>query len=312
MGVFQGIVDVIAHRLGVPDEALRMLRAARRFSGFDRTTLPAELVPMNVRQLARGVLNYAMLQVLEDWVLPFWVVKQFDLQDPSFTPRSHTGVFMNVTHRDWTGIGNPDCPVEPIVDPRGLVTPFRDGWSIDVWLHAGGESFFPSRSNDVQQSLVEGIPIVRTSWSHRGVDVAVTAWTSHGVLFQEVRLENQNAEKVQSRLGFAIRPFNPEGVALLHTIVRDGDTLRIGHDAQHLLLGHAHAGVGWLIGEGGLRGAVRVDSTRGGRYGCSVSPRTCHCAGCLRSRPPSRRVNMGFLLVHALSTLGPGRENGWT
>jgi hypothetical protein len=232
MRVFQGIVDVIAHRLGVPDEALQMLRAARRFSGFDRATLPAELVPMNVRQLARGVLNYAILQVLEQWVLPFWVVKQFDPRSPSFTPRSHTGIFMNVTHRDWTGIGNPDCPVEPIVDPRGLVTPFRDGWSIDVWLHAAGQSFFPSRSDDVQQSLVDGIPIVRTSWSHCGVDVAVTAWTSQEVLFQQVRVENQNAVRVRSRLGFAIRPFNPEGVALLYTIVRDDDVLHIGPDAR--------------------------------------------------------------------------------
>jgi hypothetical protein len=265
MGLFQGIVDVLAHRMGVPDEALRMFRASRRFSGFDKSTLPTELVPMNVRQLARGVLNFSMLQVLEDWVLPFWVVQQFDPRGPSFTPRSHTGVFMNVTHRDWTGIGNPDCPIEPIVDPRGLLTPFRDGWSIDVWLHVDGETFFPSRADDVHQCLVEGVPIVRTSWSHHGVQVAVTAWTCDGVLFQEVQLKNENPGGSRCRLGIAIRPFNPEGVALLHTIADEGGSLRIGKEAILRLSDRPTlvSGSTWEGGDCAQRfGSIRAEESR--------------------------------------------------
>ncbi len=65
-GYLDSFLELLARRLGVPPAALRMFRAARKFSGLQRSTLPVELVPLNVTQLARGVLNFAVLQTLED------------------------------------------------------------------------------------------------------------------------------------------------------------------------------------------------------------------------------------------------------
>ena len=31
-------------------------------------------------------------------------------------------------------MGHPDLPHYPIVDPRSVVTPYLDGWSVDAWV----------------------------------------------------------------------------------------------------------------------------------------------------------------------------------
>src|SRR6185503_2775847 len=60
-------------------------------------------------------------------------------------------------------------PVYPLVDPRGLITPLQDGWSIDFWLFdANGNALVPSRLHDesVTQSLLwESQQTVATSSS---------------------------------------------------------------------------------------------------------------------------------------------------
>ena len=46
----------------------------------------------------------------------------------------------------------PDCEELPIVDPRGLLTPLLDGWSLDGWLLAeDGRCLLPSRAADCRQ-----------------------------------------------------------------------------------------------------------------------------------------------------------------
>ncbi|HXX62995.1 MAG TPA: hypothetical protein VEO56_04280, partial [Bacteroidota bacterium] len=111
--LFELAVRRVAKALGVPDSALGMFRAANELSGLDRKTLPTELIPLNTLQLARGLLNFTLLQSLDGWVLPYWAVRQYDPGDPAFVPRSHLGLSINVTSRNWSAVGSPDCPVEP-------------------------------------------------------------------------------------------------------------------------------------------------------------------------------------------------------
>src|SRR5690606_26015685 len=91
-----------------------------------------------------------------DWVWPYWVVRQFDPRDASFIPRAFSFSHVNLTHRNWTAVGLPGLSIYPIVDPRGLVTPIQDGWSIDFWLiDAEGRMLVPSQLRDdaVEQRL---------------------------------------------------------------------------------------------------------------------------------------------------------------
>lgn len=198
-----------------------MFKAANAFSGISQGILPTELIPLNSTQLARGLLNFTVLQSLEDWILPYWAEQQYSPDNPAFVPRSHLGISMNITHRNWTAVGNPGCSVEPIVDPRGLVTPGHDGWSIDCWLASGDEVLFPSKHHGVKQGLVGNAPIVETVAKLGTLTLRNTAWTVGSRLHHQAVITNWGSRIREARIAIALRPFNPEGVSLVHDIVYD-------------------------------------------------------------------------------------------
>ena len=76
-----------------------------------------------------------------------------------------------LAERNWTAIGLPDCAELPIVDPRGLLTPFLDGWSLDSWvMPQQGECLLPSRSLQCQQQLqLAGNVSINTKTTLRGM-----------------------------------------------------------------------------------------------------------------------------------------------
>ena len=152
---------------------------------------------MNSIQLSRGLLNFTMLQTMRDWVLPYWAEQQYNPKSMSFIPRSHMGLSINVTNRNWTAIGNPYCTTEPIVDPRGLLTPFRNGWSIDVWIGVDGTTFFPSRSDSAEQKLVDDLPVVCTTFTLSDIELVLTSYTQGNQLFHQVRINNTSREERQ-------------------------------------------------------------------------------------------------------------------
>ncbi len=212
------LVEWLAARLKVPPDALKMFKAATRLSGLNGETIPSELIPLNARQLGRGLLNFTVLQTLHGWILPFWAERQYDPADPAFVPRSHLGLSINITHRNWTAVGNPDCPVEPIVDPRGMVTPFPERWSVDVWVKAGKTVIYPSKAAQAGQRLLDHLPVVETTIEEEGLRLTTSCYTHGAVLVQEATLRNDGPEHRTLQLCFAVRPFNPEGVSLIHDL----------------------------------------------------------------------------------------------
>jgi len=208
----------VARLLNVPALAIAMFKKANEVSGIDKETLPTELIPLNTIQLSRGLLNFTLLQSIRDWVFPYWANQQYDPSSPAFIPRSHLGLSMNLTHRNWTAVGSPDCDVEPIVDPRGMVTPFRDGWSLDVWLQYDGKLYFPSQQNNVRQRLVNDVPIVETILETGDIALVLTTFVVKTELVHRAEVRNNSTIPKHFRLFFAIRPFNPEGIGLVHDV----------------------------------------------------------------------------------------------
>jgi len=197
---------------------MRMFKASNDVSGIDKKTLPVELIPLNSIQLSRGLLNFTIIQSKLDWILPYWAEQQYNPKSQSFIPRSHIGLSINVTHRNWTGVGNPDCPIEPIVDPKGLVMPFKNGWSLDVWVELDDKIFYPSRSGKVFQNLVNDLPIVETVFELEEIDFKLTTYTIGTSLFHQASSSNISSKKINLRIIFSVRPFNPEGISLLKDI----------------------------------------------------------------------------------------------
>ena len=124
------IVQRAARAYGIADPALWLARI-RSFAQPSEVAEPIELLRAGVLFHARGIVNTKAIQHNLDWVWPYWVERQFDPEDVSFIPRAFSFSHVNLTHRNWTAIGLPELSIYPIVDPRGLVTPLQDGWSID-------------------------------------------------------------------------------------------------------------------------------------------------------------------------------------
>jgi hypothetical protein len=191
-----------------------------------------ELIPQGARINLRGFMNINAIQPNLDWIWPYWITKQYDPTSPSFIPRAMMWVSLNSTHRNWTGIGNLNEKQEAIVDPRGLVTPWWENWSLDTWVVLDGSPgrrtvFAPSRLDDgmVRQRLADAgkSSEVTTLWETpgKGLGVEQRAWPTtecgSGIVMTTT-LTNTADTQLTGILYFAIRPANPEGVALVFDV----------------------------------------------------------------------------------------------
>jgi hypothetical protein len=161
-----------------------------------------------------------------DWLRPWWSERQDDPESPDFVP----GRVANLTHRSWTVLGNLASHRRAVVDPRGLVTPLRRGWSLDWWVGAEDRWHLPSREVAVRQRLVSGTPVVETAMRVPGGDVVhrVAAARAAGRDGGEhVVVEIENASPVPVALALALRPADPLGPVVVGSVGFDGTTVSV-------------------------------------------------------------------------------------
>lgn len=191
-----------------------------RFLQPSEVAEPIELLRAGAVMHARGLINSRVVQHNLDWVWPYWIERQFDPADDSFIPRAFSITHINLTHRNWTAVGVPDCAELPIVDPRGLLTPWHDGWSLDAWVVTrDGRALLPSRSVDCVQSVEfdEGFAI-RTQTTAAGMNL----WQHVAVAIEDgtpvCRMTAEAWADAAGWLVLALRPYNPEGINFIHEV----------------------------------------------------------------------------------------------
>ena len=201
-------------------DPIGLLAKMRGFSQPSEVGEPVELLRAGMIFHARGLINTKAIQNNLDWIWPYWVERQFNPNDDSFIPRAFSFSHINLTHRNWTAVGRPDVPYYPIVDPRGLVTPLFDGWSVDLWwVSATGEVLAPSKLADFKQQLEldENLRV------HSVADLGPAAITSD----VEMCLVDGRPQccvtvsvppGTRGFVAVAIRPYNPEGVSFIDHI----------------------------------------------------------------------------------------------
>lgn len=213
------IVRIVASAQGFPDPIL-LLANLRRFSQPSELTAPKDLLRAGAVMQARGLINSQAIQHNMDWVWPYWVERQFDPHDESFLPRAFNLAHLNLTHRNWTAVGVPDSEELSLVDPRGLITPLFDGWSLDPWIMTKeGFCLIPSRLKVVRQEFIlEGNPHVLTSAEDMGVKLRsrVESYPEGGVTVCRIRLSAFSP--TGGWLAVSLRPYNPEGITFVHEI----------------------------------------------------------------------------------------------
>jgi len=201
-----------------------VLQRLRNFAKPSEVGEPIELLRAGAMFHARGLVNTRAIQFNLDWVWPYWVEQQFNPHSDSFIPRAFSFSHINLTHRNWTAVGLPDVPHYPIVDPRGLVTPLFDGWSLDFWLVGDGEPLLPSKCTRAEQTLDVGENLaVRTRLGDeaRGLESAV--WMEPGERGASCVVRVAARAGGDARLVIAARPYNPEGVSFIDAITVGAD-----------------------------------------------------------------------------------------
>lgn len=218
------IIRRVARAQGFIDPIL-LLSHLRRFAQPSEVSEPIELIRAGVVFHARGLLNTGAIQHNLDWVWPYWIERQFDPKDDAFIPRAYSITHVNLSHRNWTAVGVPDNESLPIVDPRGLVTPFWDGWSLDAWIITeDGRELIPSQliSADQRLDIGEGVAVV-TETAMEGLSLCSRV---DAILDNETLVCRQQLSAVsecRAWLVVTLRPYNPEGVSFINDTSLDTD-----------------------------------------------------------------------------------------
>jgi hypothetical protein len=213
------IIRRVAHQQGFLDP-IALLARLHGFAQPSEVGEPIELLRAGVVFHARGLINSRVIQHNLDWVWPWWIERQFDPRDVSFIPRAFSITHINLSHRNWTAIGLPDGEELPIVDPRGLLTPFLDGWSLDGWVLAeDGRCLLPSRAKTCRQwqDMQDGVRI-HTETEADGLSLAGSAWVALESGIPVCKLHLRARADTRATLILSLRPSNPEGVSFIHEL----------------------------------------------------------------------------------------------
>lgn len=213
------LIRAAAHSHGFIDP-IRLLSQLSKFSQPSEVAEPIELLRAGVIFHARGLINSRVIQHNLDWVWPYWIERQFDPSDISFIPRAFSLTHVNLTHRNWTAVGIPGYGELPLVDPRGLLTPFIDKWSLDTWiLKDSGEMLLPSRMRSASQryDFSAGLKVV-TNFHENGVKLATEVEATLSNDLPVCQFDIHAEADSSGWLIISLRPCNTEGVTFINEI----------------------------------------------------------------------------------------------
>lgn len=199
--------------------------------------------------------------------------RQLDPTDRSFIPRRHLPFLTNVTHRNWTAVGNPGSAWEAVVDPAGLVSTVPDGWSLDWWIGDGRGWVLSSCADGLRQWTDGAGCCVRTGVELPGGGQAVAAVYAlqvHGGDYVAVEVTNRTDRAVT--VAFAVRPYNPEGLAVVEDIAVTDEAVIV--DGNRAVLPARPAGPGRRLDLPPRRQARPIDRRLAGCPSCD-GPQPC-------------------------------------
>ena len=213
------LVSRTARRHGFLDP-VKLISQLQNFAQPSEVAFPMELVRSGVILHARGLINSLAIQHNLDWIWPYWVECQYDPRNVAFIPRSFSLTQINLTHRNWTALGVPGSTEFPLVDPRGLVTPYYDSWSIDAWIIPEvGAPLIPSRGCDVSQAIGFNDNLCVATESTLGqIKLRLEAEVIGRSEAPLCRVKITGSSLVKARLVVSLRPYNPEGVSFINNI----------------------------------------------------------------------------------------------
>ena len=213
------IIKKLAKKHGFIDP-IQLVSAVNRLAQPSEVAAPVELLRLTAVLHARGLINSQVIQNNLDWIWPYWVQEQFNPENRSFIPRAFSLTHINLTHRNWTAVGVPGVDSLPIVDPRGMVTPIYDGWSIDSWLVTeDGYRLLPSKSGTAKQILemLDNLSVMTDILDDKNYITSRVEVEEHkDDIVCKIKITGSMKDK--GYLVVSLRPFNPEGISFIHEV----------------------------------------------------------------------------------------------
>ena len=220
------LVKAVARRQGFLDP-IKLITKMQNFAQPSEVMAPMELLRSGVVMHARGLINSLAIQHNLDWIWPYWVECQYNPTNDAFIPRSFSLTQINLTHRNWTALGVPDSVEFPLVDPRGLITPYYDSWSIDFWIvPEEGEPLIPSRCLNVSQKIIinDNLSVITEfQFTQLKLQLEAKVIGSAGAAVCQVKITGSSG--ISAQLVVSLRPYNPEGVSFINSITLLEDSL---------------------------------------------------------------------------------------
>lgn len=208
----------------LPGQILEFLVALRNVGFPSGEGIPKELLSFNVLTVVRGLATRFIVSTNLDWIWPYWMQKQFYAHQADFVARGFQPATININHRNWTAIGNLNSKREAIVDPRGLLTPWINRWSVDVWHIENNKATSAAQlpADQVSQIAQDQLPFIKTKFSKNQIQIeheyyaareGGEEWVCH-----DVTVSNLSALQIKTAWGLAFRPYNTEGLDLIYQI----------------------------------------------------------------------------------------------
>ncbi len=199
----------------------------QRFSQPSEVAGPIELMRDSAVFHCRGLINSRAIPQNSDWIWPWWVKRQFNPANNAFIPRAFSLTYINLTERNWTAAGQPDCGYLPIVDAAGLVTPHRDGWSLDFWfIDTEGNRYAPSEEiiKPLQRLCYGGVEknltvVTKFEFDCGAITSAMNVNYHNDIPCCDITVRCKSTKA--GYLAVSLRPYNPEGISFIHHIKMD-------------------------------------------------------------------------------------------
>ena len=291
-------INFIANRFGVPQTALAYIKPMSVAGRQNKVGLPKDLVSLNVLNLMRGIYNRIVFDSHSKWVWPYWVEKQYDSKSLSFIPRGFQVPSINVSHRNWTALGNLYNEKEAIIDTRGLLTPRINSWSVDVFVVYHGELYAPSKLKSVKQRVLHSVPFIETTFEVANFVILITSFAEkiydRDTLFHNVNVTNHGDQGDEITVHLSIRPYNPEGISLIHKISYRQNAFYVNGELGAVLMETPHQVICSNLKNGDASIFIRKDAYQS-KHSSSCDAGLCNaCAGYKMYLNPDEQKNLEF------------------
>lgn len=225
------------------DHLLSFIEALQNAGRPSTVKFPPELIEQGFELFLSGINNTLTIQSNLQWVWPYWVEQQIDPNSKGFIPTGVNVLTTNLSHRNWTSLGNPNSKKEVMIDPVGMLTLNPFGWSVFPYIKNSGEFYFPPKISQYtsQELFLNHLPRVITKYAIDSQllwesDTFVMMCQGEELVHYVHTLKNTSPIPVNLTFGLSLRPYNTAAISPINKVKFHNRLWRVNGKPALLLL----------------------------------------------------------------------------